>query len=201
MTEQLAFEQRFGQRAHIDRDHQFGGPRGEAVYFTRQHLFPGPVLPGYQDIGIGHRHFVHQQANLSHRLRSAPEHRCCGREFLPHSFQKFDFFFRFSEVVGRKQRGDQLVVFPGLYDKIGSAFLDCTDSQVDIGVSCKHDDLDVGIRLFDLRQPVDPFVPGIDSGREIHIQQHHVHAFVPQRPGDPIRQGNQDYFVKILIEQ
>ena len=60
ITEQLALEQAFGQSPHVHAQHRLVPAKRQTMYFLGHHLLANPVRTGYQDIGIGRRHFFHQ---------------------------------------------------------------------------------------------------------------------------------------------
>ena len=81
VAEQFAFEERFGHRAHVHRDHQFVAAERTVVYLARQHLLARAVLARDEDIGVGRRYLLDDFADAGHRGTRAPEHRLFGRQF------------------------------------------------------------------------------------------------------------------------
>lgn len=201
MSEQLAFEQRLGQRSHIDGHHQLVPAQRATVYFPGHHFFSGPVLAGNQHIGIGLRYFLDQSENTAHCFRLAPKHRLGRRKPLTDFRQILDFPFRPAQIVDRQQSGNQLVVVPRLDDKIGGPVLDGIDGQIDVGIGGKQHDRKRRIGLFDPGQPEQTFVSVVDSCREIHVEQHQIDPLFAQNRRNPVRRGNHDRSGEIFFQQ
>ena len=66
VAEQLAFEQRFGQCAAVDRHHRHVTPRAGGMDGPRHHFLPGAAFPGDQYGGLGGRHHFDQLHHLLH---------------------------------------------------------------------------------------------------------------------------------------
>src|SRR5215475_2626812 len=72
VSEQLAFEQRFGQRGAIDLDQRPGAPAAMKMDCLGDQFLPGPALALNQNRGLGLRHQADQAADLAY-LRALPD--------------------------------------------------------------------------------------------------------------------------------
>ena len=170
MSEQLAFEKCFRDGSHIDRDQCFLLPVGKHMDLAGEHLLAGPVLAGHQNVGVRPGDFFDQGTELLHGVAFAPEHSALfGNDELI-VCERNAFAVCRPDIIGRFQCFQQLGVIPGLDHEIGRSFLDAPHGKVDIRVGREKNDLYRSIFLLYFRKPEQPFVAGIDTGTEIHVQ-------------------------------
>ena len=201
MAEQLALEKRLGQGPHIDAHQRLVPPRGKRMDLPRQHILARAVFPRNQDRGIGRRHLFNHLPEGPHSLGITPEHRRLAAEFTLNLAQLLNFLLRNAQVIGRLQRGDQFRIIPGLHNEIDRPLFDRLDGQIDVGIGCKKHHLR-GRRLFlHFGKPVKPFVAVVDTGRKVHIEQHHVEFFRTERRNQRGRRRKRHHPVEIIAQQ
>ena len=175
MPEQFAFEQCFRNGSHIHTDHLLFPPQGKPVDFACQHFLTRTVFSGNQDIGVCRSHLLGQHPQLLHDRTFTPIHP--NFTSFIHMYRTADSFLFGATLSGRKQRIYQLLVIPWLDYKICSSFLNTFHSQVNISVGREEYNRQIGALPFDFMQPVQSFVPGIETGRKVHVEQDNVPLF------------------------
>ena len=73
VTEQLAFQQAFAQRAAIDANERAGRPRTQLVDGPGDQLFAGPRLPGEQYGRRRNGHAAGESVHVAHRRAVADD--------------------------------------------------------------------------------------------------------------------------------
>ena len=151
------------------------------VNLAGEHLLAGAVLARDEDVGIGGGHLLDNLADAHHRRARAPEHRLLVGQFALDFLELLHLALRAGQVVGPLQGGDQTVVVPGLDHEIDGPVAHGPHRQVDVGIGREEHQLDVGIVAVNLLQPVEALVAGVDSGREVHVEQDDVDGLATQR--------------------
>ena len=107
----------------------------------------------------------------------------------------------FPFVQGGTYLPDQVIVVPGFQYEIGSSTLQRLDSQFDIPVGCQHDNRQSRCDLLYAAEPEKPFVAGIDSGGEIHIQQDEIDRPAVQDRKDAVRVRGSLHLFELIFQK
>ena len=123
--------------------------------FAGEHLFPGAVLAGDQDVGVGGGDFLDHGAEPFHGGGGAPEHGvlggAVGGEGAFDVAELFGFGAGTAQGEGVTEGGDEFGVVPRFHDEVGGAALHGFHGEVDVGVGGEEDDFDVGGGFLDFR--------------------------------------------------
>ena len=199
MPEQLAFEQRLADGAHVDGDHRFLPTAGKAVYLACQHLFSRSIFSCDEQVCICQGDFGDERAKLRHALACSPVHAAFSGGLLVGISVVTSVCL--SGGIGIAERFEQLRVVPRLDYKVEGALLDAAYREVYICVSREEDDRYGGIRFMYFREPEKPFVPIVDACAEVHIQQDEIDRIFPQGVQYLVRIGKGDYLLETCTQQ
>ena len=132
------------------------------MYLTRQHILTRTVLTRDEHSHIGRSNLLDTPTNIHHRLTVSPVHvarhwlllllLCLGRSF-----------------VGRLQRRDEFLIIPRLDNEVECASLHALDCQCYIGIGSKEHDMNIGIHLLKLTNPIQALIARVDVGIEVHV--------------------------------
>ncbi|MPM20310.1 hypothetical protein SDC9_66739 [bioreactor metagenome] len=75
------------------------------------------------------------------------------------------------QLNGGVYGGNQLTVFPRFQNEIYRPFLYGPDCQFYVAVCGNHNDGMIAVVLQNTLQPIQAFVPRVNAGREVHVQQ------------------------------
>lgn len=201
VAEEFALEERFGDGSHIHGDHQFAVARRAVVDLAGEHLLAGAVLARDEDVGIGGRHLLDDLADAHHGGTRSPEHGLFLRQLALDLLQTLHLALRAGQRTGVAQGGDQPFVVPGLDHEIDRPVAHGPHRQVDVGIGGEEHHLDVGPVALDLLQPVEPFVAGVDPGREVHVEQHDVHRLPAQGRYQLIGRRKRQHTFEMVAQQ
>ncbi len=179
VAEQLTFKEGFRNGTRINGHHRLAAPEAMCVYLPRQHILACAVLAGNQHRGIGRCNLIQRFTDGFHRPGRAPEHRsfatlrmtgqaafchseAFGRRISPHCLPGL--------IPGCSERCHEFVVVPRLHNEIKRTALHSFHRQGNIGISRKQDHFHLRHHLFDFTGPVQPFIPCVDAGVEVHVQ-------------------------------
>ena len=140
---------------------------------ARHHLLTSTIFASNKDIGIGCSDVLNNLADALHLCTLAPIHLDTifgGRSRLCIAFLRL----LLGGFIGVLERGDKFRIIPRLNDKVESTLLHSLNSQLNIGVCGKENNLCVGIFLLYLTQPIDTLVTCIYTRMEVHIEQNHI---------------------------
>ena len=161
MAEELTFKESFSHRAGVYGNHGTGHPGRQSMERMRDHLFAGPVLARYQDIGVGGTYTGHSAKQWLHRGRRRNELRpafsleqtilSCQTLGLTESAMKLD--------LGPQDR-EQPFVFPRLLNEVACAAAHRFYRQVNIGPGRHHDDGSRVVLCNNLRQEIETLAAG-----------------------------------------
>ncbi len=177
VAEEFALKEGFRDGAGVHGHHRLPAPEAVEMDFPRQDVLAGAVFAGDEHRGVGGGDFVYGFADGGHGLGTAPEHgffaspRMTGRPLGRISSQGLHGL-----VPGGGERCHQFFVVPGLDDEIEGSAFHPFHRQGDIGISRKEDHFHLRSHFLDFSGPVEAFVAGVDAGREVHVQEHHVRA-------------------------
>jgi len=152
VAEELAFEERFGKGAAVDRDQRPGGPRAQVVNEAREQFLPRPALPPNENrrpAGGDPPRKIDEAFHLG-----AAEHDLIGRDPLflqasPHHlvFPQQDAALR--DPVDVQQ---EFVEVDGLRDIVDSACFHGLHRRLDRAVGRHHDDVELRVDLLHFLQ-------------------------------------------------
>ena len=146
VAEELAFEQRFGERAAMNDDQRMEPARAGVVDGARDQFFAGAAFAGDQHRGVGGRDGLDGVKDLLHGFALADDVLGTG-DFGDGFAQAHVFFFGafVSERLLHQMR--DLVGIERLGDVVVGAVLERGDGGFDRGVAGHHDDDEIGIDL------------------------------------------------------
>ena len=190
MAEEFAFEERFRDGSCIDGNQRLPAPKTVCMDLPRQHILTGAVFAGDEHRGIRRGNFIYRLLDYGHRFGRTPEHGSFASPFealchvqgntlraslwiSPHRFPGL--------IPGRCQCRYQLLIIPRLDDKVEGPPFHSFDGKGDICIRRKKDHFHLRYHFLDFPGPVETLVAGIDTGIEIHIQQHDIRAELFQR--------------------
>ena len=147
MAEQLALQQRLGERAAVDGHEGVEAPRARGVNGASHELLARAALAGDEHRGVGRPDGLDRGVELLHGRAVADDlgrmHGLCGDDlaqalgFLPRLAMRQGVGDEMRHVVGIERLGDVVV----------RAVLERGDGRVDRGVAGHDDDQEVGVDL------------------------------------------------------
>nr|GEU28337.1 hypothetical protein [Tanacetum cinerariifolium] len=172
VAEQLAFERRFGQRAHVHGQQRAARAARLRVEGARHQLLAHAVLAQHHHVGLRGRHAGDQRRQFAHGGRVA------------HQFRQRPGGRRGQRGAARQRLihgRDQARIVPGLGDEIAGAALQRRHGQRHVRIRGHRDH---GGRAHLRAQQVEQrqaFGAVDAAGREVQVQQHHVRRAAQQQ--------------------
>ena len=173
VTEQFALEQRFGQAAHVHRDHAVRRARRERVQRLRDQTFAGAVFAGDQHVRVRRRDALNHFDHRSHRRRFRDQVRNVAARslFAASSFRPLRNAL--AELDLRPHNREQPLVVPRFRNKIARAAFHRLDREIDRRPRRHHHDRQRAVERLDFRNDFETFLARSRVARviQVHHQQ------------------------------
>ena len=166
VAEQLALDERIGQRAHVDLDERSAAPPALLVERARHQLLAGARLADDEDARVRRRDGAHHAHDRAHRRRPP--------ELVVHRRVRGAGRARAAQRQLRAARREQPVVVPRLAHVVARAELHRLDRALDGGPRRHQHDRQLGPRVAQLADEVDPLLPRGRVALEVHVEHDHV---------------------------
>ena len=203
VAEQLAFEKLFGDASQVDGHEGRFLPGREMLQHACHEVFPRTVLAENQDVGVRVGELEDGFLHLPHGGRVADEfgQPVVGSEGEHLRLQSPHFLARAAELQGRRESGEQLLLFPRFRHEIGGSLLDGADCLFGVGISGHehHHGLRVGPQ--NLVQAVEALLSADGVTPEVHVEQDDIGLEGGHEMSDARGLGGHFHLFHIGLEQ
>src|SRR5690606_26438034 len=205
VAEQLAFKQRFSDRAHVDGYKAVVVSQRPLMNRARDQLLARPVFPQDQDVGIRPRNLVDQGEYSLDRGTLADDFAKRPADLLFEHFlglpQLVDLIVTLLQPDRGRDGGNQFFVLPRLQNEIRRSLLQRFDRHLDIA-ECRDQDHDgVWVPLEYLFKPIKSLLPAGDVLAEVHVEQDHVVGVIVEQKRNLVRIFFDDDVMVLFFEQ